>query len=162
MEIKEIILPKGWEVDRVNKIEDGKTSITIIDEVTTEFPETWRECCRSLGKGEYITNYSNIGFIKFHSHFDNLGERNMLPIGFGRKILAFCQLLVCREAYRKGWKPDWTDDRDQKYSIEYYNGQIIKNDYTMTSRVLSFETRRSRDAFFDNFKDLIEEAKELI
>lgn len=71
------------------------------------------------------------------------------------------QLLVCREVYRQGWKPDW-EDTSVKYVIRNNDNKIDKGCYNSISFILSFQSREIRDEFLENFKDLIEEAKELI
>lgn len=153
METKEIIIPQGWEIDEVrgNKIILSKK----------ELPKTWEECCELLGKGEFIDTASDIINI---DNIINVGSsfKNALPIGLGKPMLALCQLLVCREVYRKGWKPDWTDANEIKYCIERVENYITKETYELTATVLSFQSAEIRDEFLENFRDLIEEAKELI
>lgn len=77
-------------------------------------------------------------------------------------MLALCQLLVCREVYRQGWKPNWFDSKTKKWVIECVNDNITSMTYMQTSKVLSFQSEEIRDRFLENFRDLIEEAKELI
>ena len=154
METKEIIIPQGWEID---KVEDNKI---IIKEIKKELPKTWEECIAKINDLEYISGNGNIK----ESHF-NVGAAsahiNDIPIGLGKPMLALCQLLVCREVYRQGWKPDWTDDKI-KYCIEQDGNYIIKETHTIIAKVLSFQSEEIRDEFLENFRDLIEEAKELI
>lgn len=154
METKEITLPKGWEVD---KIENGKI---VLKESKKELPKTWKECCELVKEKECVTNNSFIRKIDFDIITDN--EQNSLPKGLGKPMLALCQLLVCREIYRQGWKPDYNDECSKKYSIESNNEVITKNIHYTTSKVLSFQSPEITDEFLKNFRDLIEEAKELI
>ena len=155
MEQKEIIIPQGWEVDKVegNKI--------ILKESKKELPKTWEECCELLGEGEYINNESIICNYTPHCAASKANE-NILPTGLGKPMLALMQLLVCREVYRQGWKPNWKDDKEIKWTIERVENCIIKETYTLTATVLSFQSAEIRDEFLENFRDLIEEAKELI
>lgn len=152
METKEIIIPQGWEIDEVrgNKIILSKK----------ELPKTWKECCELLNKGEFIGNGSNIinidDIICSHSSF-----KNTLPKGLGKPMLALCQLLVCREVYRQGWKPNLYDGKT-KWTIECIDYSVLSTTCTHVSKVLSFQSKEIRDQFLENFKDLIEEAKELI
>lgn len=154
METKKIIIPEGWEVE---KVENGEI---ILKEVKKELPKTWEECYTKLGKGEYISNLSTISNIVELIKPDN-NNKNMLPAGLGKPMLAFCQLLVNRNAYRDGWEPDWTKG-DNKYVIMNYRGIISTENYSFMSYVLSFQSMEIRDKFLENFRDLIEEAKELI
>ena len=154
METKEIIIPQGWEID---KVEDNKV---ILKESKKELPKTWEECIAKIRDLEYISGNGNIK----ESHF-NFGAAsshiNDIPKGLGKPMLALCQLLVCREVYRQGWKPNWKDDKI-KYCIEQDGSYIIKETYTLTAKVLAFQSAEIRDEFLENFRDLIEEAKELI
>lgn len=152
----EIIIPKGWKIKKIigNKI--------IIKETEKELPTSWEQCFETLDEGEYIHNLSQIKNITYRDGIINLLQnRNTLPIGCGIPMLYLCMLLVCREVYRQGWKPDWKDDTD-KYCIEYYNGDIVNNIKQHSSKILSFQSEKIRDKFFKNFHHLIEKAKELI
>lgn len=154
METKEIIIPQGWEV---YKIEDNKI---ILKESKKELPKTWEECIAKIKDLEYINSKGDIDEVDF-----NVGvvseHINDIPIGFGKPMLALCQLLVCREVYRQGWKPNWRD-YTSKWVIDYINDNITSIIYMQTSKVLSFQSEEIRDEFLENFRDLIEEAKELI
>ena len=154
MKTKEIIIPQGWEID---KVEDNKV---IIKEIKKELPKTWGECIAKIRDLEYIDRnciYKATFSVKTASN-----HINDIPIGLGKPMLALCQLLVCREVYRQGWKPNWKDDKEIKYCIERVENWITKETYTLMAKVLAFQSAEIRDEFLENFIDLIEEAKELI
>lgn len=155
METKEIILPQGWEID---KVEDNKV---IIKESKKELPKTWEECITKIKDLEYIDTKSNIEEVYFSSNMVTY-HINDIPVGLGKPMLALMQLLVCREVYRQGWKPNWKDNNEIKYCIERFRDCFIKETYTLIATVLSFQSAEIRDKFLENFRDLIEEAKELI
>ena len=152
METKEIIIPQGWEIDEVrgNKIILSKK----------ELPKTWEECITKIKDLEYISNNGGIYKLDFNADMVT-NQINDIPIGLGKPILALTQLLICREVYRQGWKPNWEDNKI-KYCIERVENCIKGETYTLTARVLSFQAAEIRDEFLKNFRDLIEEAKELI
>ena len=60
------------------------------------------------------------------------------------------------------WKPDWTDISTRKYSISVDKDKIITSSRVTDRRMLVFPTKEMRDAFCENFKDLIEECSELL
>ena len=155
METKEIILPQGWEID---KVEDNK--IILKENKKEELPKTWVGCIAKIRDLEYIDR--NCIYKETFSTERASNHINDIPIGLGKPILALCQLLVCREVYRQGWKPNWKDDKEIKYCIEQVGNYITKETYELTARVLSFQSAEIRDEFLENFRDLIEEAKELI
>jgi len=62
----------------------------------------------------------------------------------------------------KPWKPDWKSGEQKKYCI-YYGADIIqKGSWRNYNSILAFPTEEIRDEFFENFKDLIEQCKELL
>lgn len=162
METKEIIIPQGWEID---KVKDNKI---ILKESKKELPKTWEECIVKIKDLEYIDTNGNIddtnGDIE-EVHF-NVGAAsnhiNDIPKGLGKPMLALMQLLVCREVYRQEWKPDWTNANEKKYCITNNFNETQPTNYYCVDRVLSFQSAEIRDQFLENFKDLIKEAKELI
>lgn len=156
MKTKKIVLPEGWEID---KVENGEI---ILKESKKELPKTWEECFKLLDSGEFIDNCSNIIRNNPANCPANFNNYNIVPVGLGKPLLALCQLLVCREVYRGGWVPDWSDEKQAKHSIYIVKNKIVKDKRTTLQMVLSFQSAEIRDQFLENFRDLIEEAKELI
>ena len=112
-----------------------------------QYPKTYNECCEVL-----FPNIIEFGKVSARGHNSILLEK----LG---------ELLVCRDVYWKiagDWKPDWKDFSTQKYSISIDKDEIITSYKVTGSRVLVFPTAEMRDAFYENFKDLIEECKELL
>ena len=157
METKEIILPDGWEVKEVkgNKIIVGEKG-------KKELPKTWEECCNILEYGEYIN--SSFSVIEDYCTISpDKGDRCVLPTGLGKPMLALCQLLICRNAWWKqlGWRPNW-NDTNSKYCISCNNGVVTGQVYNSANAVLAFPTKEVCVQFLESFRDLIEEAKELL
>lgn len=71
------------------------------------------------------------------------------------------QLVQLRDCYRQGWTPDWKDGTE-KYVIVQYDNVLSYEVCQRISRVLSFQSVEIRNEFFNNFRELIEKAKELI
>ena len=84
----------------------------------------------------------------------------------------FQRLFMCRNAYwkmageemrlDKPWEPDWTNLDQLKYCIMVDVGEIITTSKIRGQQILVFPTEKMRDAFYENFKDLIEQCKELL
>ena len=150
------------------KEEDGKTYLI---KKQIHYPKTYEECCMIIGfcpttlkwDNPFNINHDTHPYIK---HLDNLIER-------------FQRLLVCRDAYwkiagekmglDKPWEPDFENDKQQKFFITTFNSQIEFNFCATHSyaigrhnHILAFPTEEIRDAFYENFKELIEECKELL
>ena len=76
--------------------------------------------------------------------------------------LAFLKLRTLRDIYRKGWKPDWSN-HTSKYVIEMDGDDSVKIHVNMYSRrFLSFPNAMTAYLFYENFKDMILQAKDLI
>lgn len=84
----------------------------------------------------------------------------------------FQDLLYARDAYwkiagvemglDKPWEPDWLNVEQDKYVLYTNNNSICSNCFSLGNNILAFPTAKMRDAFYENFKDLIEECKELL
>ena len=86
-------------------------------------------------------------------------------IGYrGKDLSALQKLLICRDAYWKfadDWHPDWQDS-ELKYCIKSIGADVVKGSDATICCILAFPTEELRDAFWDNFKGLIVECKELL
>ena len=121
---------------------------------TIRYPTTASECAHILPLRPYI------GFCK------------ELPAKYAVQLKNFSQLLVYRDAYwqlageemelGKPWLPDYSNSSQIKYGISYFNGKIITSLSTLDNIPLAFPTKEMRDAFCDNFHDLIEQCKDFL
>ena len=160
---KTMPIPEGWEFDHL----DERGNI-VLKEKKKELPKTWLKCLCSINDMELIEEDSEIYKCSISELSDDGrlfgdSDRNMLPQGLGKPMLALCQLLVCRNAWWKqlGWKPDWTDIC-MKYCIGYNKDVASKAVSSFSNYILAFPTEDIRDLFLYTFRDLIEEAKELL
>ena len=160
---KTMTVPEGWEFDHL----DERGNI-VLKEKKKELPKTWLKCLCSINDMELIEEDSEIYKCSISELSDDGrlfgdSDRNMLPQGLGKPMLALCQLLVCRNAWwkRLGWKPDW-DDGNNKFTIIYSCGTVCCDCNKRCSRILAFPTSEVRDLFLYTFRDLIEEAKNML
>ena len=148
-------LPNGFELQ-----EDGYFSWV---NKKPKYPSTYLECCSILQiNNRFSITYNNID-NKYISAYE---YQLMLDMDKIRK------LKVCRDAYwkiageelglGKPWEPDWKDCSQQKYTIFYYQDEASLSKGPNVNRFLSFPTVEMRDSFYENFKDLIEQCKELL
>lgn len=93
---------------------------------------------------------------------DNSPYLRIVPVGMVRPVASLLKLLICRNAWWRqlGWKPDWKNDI--KYCIGYIENEIRKDSSIYANYILAFPTEEIRDEFLESFRDLIEEAKELL
>lgn len=141
-------IPNGYEFFGIN--DDNKVVLT---KKQPQYPKDYRECCDVLG-------------FRLGDNIDNLE-------GYKSNLLEQLQiLLICRDAYLKiageemglgePWEPDWCSELDLNYTIIYNGMYTNKIDGTGRYALLAFPTKEMRDAFYENFNDLIEECKELL
>ena len=86
---------------------------------------------------------------------------NMIDFPSPQKYNALRKLEILRDIYNDGWKPDWTDVRF-KHRILFSCGDIAIDDGFARQHFLHFKTAELRDIFLNNFRDLIEDAKDLL
>jgi hypothetical protein len=111
----------------------------------SKYPNTYEECLEILG------------YNAAHTIPMNHGHKGVL-------FMIFQRLLILRDAYWKiagDWKPEFRFGK-KKYCIMTKDNKVISATVEETNRLLTFPTAEMRDAFFENFKDLIEHCKELL
>ena len=135
-----------------------------VEIVRVELPKSWEEFCgdNPIKKNEYfIDEYGEITYAAEKHRATNL--KNILPNKeTAEAFLALMQLIQLRDCYRQGWKPDWKDSSQRKFSVITYYDVVCPDTLITTKSILSFQIAEIRDEFLKNFKDLIEKAKELI
>jgi len=72
------------------------------------------------------------------------------------------KLIILMEYYNEGWRADWNNDKQMKYTIEYFMNEIWCDDYTTAKKILSFKTPEIRDKFLKEQKELLEITKPLL
>ena len=119
-------------------------------------PKTWDEYCIKHGevgdriKASLNTAYTMINKYTF-SDYKQTGAH-----------IALMKLHLLRDEYRNGWKPDWKDSEHKKYVIESSEGKYYVDDYFNLSTFLAFQDEKTANEFLTNFRELIEEAGDLI
>jgi hypothetical protein len=150
-------IPDGYEFFGIN--DDNKVVLT---KKYIQYPKTYEECCKVLG----ICPNGDIVYAGNWTYGGEYLEKHL------ERIRNFQKILICCDAYWKiageqmgwsePWKPDWKS-LDEKYNIYNYRGVISHDCFTVIDRcVLVFPTAEMRDAFYENFKSLIEECKGLL
>lgn len=131
-----------------------------------ELPKTWEEFCMKYpikNEEAYVSSCSDIISAK-HSKEERKCkiDKNLLPSEeYAEAMLALCQLVQLRDCYNDGWVPDW-ENSELKYIIQCFRNRIEENTTYHFNCVLSFKTKKLRDTFLNNFRDLIEKVKLLL
>jgi hypothetical protein len=152
---------KGLEIlvnDRFELKEDNGKFYIIKKPV--QYPKTYEACCGIMG----------ISYQAQLSYPNPDAERGNTYLTKEKQLLdSLKRLRICRNAYWKiigeemrlgqPWEPNWNNDSQFKYIISCRRDKIIKDTNTAKNSILAFPTEKIRDAFYDNFKDMIEECK---
>lgn len=134
--------------------------------------EEFMDFCNKVNKKPKYPKLTNLTECK-----EILGEKDMYQgvSGYKGELLTnFQRLIIFRDVYwkiageemglDKPWEPDWlSGQKEEKYCIATQNNEIWHNfsEYG-GNEILAFPTIEMRDAFYENFKDLIESCKELL
>ena len=157
----EIEVPDGYKA--VYNEDTQRVIIIKVEKAKVELPKSWEEFCKNnpVKKNEcFIDGNGEITYAAEKHRATNL--KNILPNKeTAEAFLALMQLVQLRDCYRQGWKPDWI--------MGGYNAVITHGRHSLTSdynywgnRILSFQTEGICYEFMENFRELIEKAKELI
>lgn len=157
-QILEIEVPEGKKaIYKDNKI--------IFEDIVQKLPETWEEFCKlyPIKKEEYYIELNSIPTeVSIGERSDNY-DKNVLPSKQAAKAhLALMQLHQLRDCYRQGWKPDWSNNCQEKYCIEFSDYQYKVFKYFVSCRFLSFQSQKIAEKFLMCFKNLIKQAEDLI
>ena len=137
----ELCLGDDYEV----VVEDGRT---FVQRKKPKYPKSFQECYYLLYGQQDLTFGCDI-----------------MKGAYGNLLECFQMLLICRDVYWKladNWKPNWNNDADYFYTIKYKSTHIRLYNCTDEYAILAFPTEEMRDAFYENFKELIDKCKELL
>ena len=119
-------------------------------------PKTWDEYCAKHGEdGDKIKASLNTAYITINKHIFSDYKQVQAHI-------AKMKLHLLRDEYRNCWKPDWKDGNLGKYVIESSEGEFYVAKYKHISSFLAFQDEITANEFLTNFRELIEEAGDLI
>ena len=146
-----IDIPKGYEFAGVDAQQ------VIFEKVKIKYPKTYEECCDVL---ELDNDERDINV--YMTNIETL-ENKMFE--------TFIRLIRCRDTYWKiagkqmgldePWKPDWKDS-NFKYCLKKMGDNIEKSSEMTISCILAFPTEEILNIFYNNFKNTIEQCKELL
>lgn len=123
-------------------------------------PKTWDEYCIKHGEvGDKIKASLNTAYTTINKYTFSDYKQSQAHI-------ALMKLHLLRDEYRQGWLPSWGNN-SYEYGIEWgmIDGKAklaIVQYHTYGSYFLSFPTYVLVEEFLTNFRDLIEQAGDLI
>ena len=125
------------------------------------FPRSWEEFATNHARmGYYI---SSDGKPLMCAASGKLSSPHVCPSKESAEAhLAMIQLEQLRNCWWNGWKPNWNDEKQVKYCICYFHGKFKISILYETRYFLSFPTMEIAEEFLKCFRDLIEQAGDLI
>ena len=118
-------------------------------------PKTWDEYCAKHGEvGDRIKASLNTAYMTINKY-------TFCDYKQAQAHIAMIKLHLLRDEYRQGWKPNY-NIRQDKYTIIYSNNWGLTVGIYQTPRFLSFKSREIAEEFLTNFRELIEQAGDLI
>ena len=154
------------------EVPEGKKAVwkdnkVVFEDIKPQLPKTWEEFCRQnkIEKNECYLDACSCIVEAFTRERCKDSDRNVLPNKqVAEQHLALMQLHQLRDCYRNGWLPN---ESVSAHVIErYYDpniGAILRViKYYHPSKFLSFQTEVRAKEFLTNFRELIEQAGDLI
>ena len=122
-------------------------------------PKTWDEYCAKHGEvGDKIKASLNTAYMTINKYTFSDYKQTEAHI-------AIMKLHLLRDEYRNGWLPCFGDN-SKKYGIKWNmiagKTRLVIAQHTYDSDSLSFPTYELAEEFLTNFREIIEEAGDLI
>lgn len=144
-QIIEIEVPNGKKaVWKDNKV--------VFEDIKPELPKTWEEYSK-----KHLNLDNNLGEV-----YSMVNKNTYLDGEQTRAHIAQIKLHLLLYEYRQGWEPDWNNISTSKYCIIKIGVKYRIINYSGITRFLSFQSRELAEEFLNNFRDLIEQAEDLI
>ena len=163
METRYISLPletaKRWYEQGGEYRDIALTAFKEHELIGDRLPKTWDEYCAKHGEvGDKIKASLNTAYMTINKYIFSDYKQAQAHI-------AKMKLHLLRDEYRNGWKPNWSVNSD-KYGIKRNmfeeNHELIVSWCIFNAIFLSFPTEEIASEFLTNFRELIEQAGDLI
>lgn len=145
------------------EVPDGKRAVwkddkVIFEDIKSQLPKTWDEFCslQPIEMEYYITNRGYIDTRRKSS-----SDKHFLPSKKAEEQHhVLMKLHQLRDCYRQGWVPK--SNKTSFGIVREVVGGLYIDRYIFSSKFLTFQTKEIAEEFLDNFRDLIEQAGDLI
>lgn len=118
-------------------------------------PKTWEEYRKMKGdEGEKANAALSFAYTSINGAFPDYHD--------AEKHIALMKLHLLRDEYRIGWVPEWGNIDESKFVIEMVENELTVENYGIMRHFLAFQDEKRANEFLTNFRDLIEEAGDLI
>ena len=152
METRYISLPletaKRW-YEQGGELKDMALGVYTLEELGYRLPKTFEE---------YLAILDQWRIIRHKEEYEDLNPQ----------IAAVKKLILLRDFYNNNWKPDWDNIIEYKYGITYWYNRDTKESSYVAKVIycppcfLVFNDIAKAEEFLNNFRELIEDAGDLI
>ena len=123
--------------------------------IGNRLPKSWEEYRAMKGdEGEKANAALNFAYTSINSAFPDYHDT--------QKHIVLMKLHLLRDEYRRGWKPEWGNIDESKFVIEMAGNELVVENYGITRHSLLFQDEKTANEFLTNFRELIEQAGDLI
>ena len=152
------------------EVPDGKKAVwkdnkVVFEDIKPKFPKTWEEFCEQnmIKKNEYYIDVSSCIIAISDGKRYSSSDRNLLPSKkAAEQHLALMQLHQLRDCYNNNWHCDWNNKYEKNAVIVRSHGELkIYAEWAITT-FLTFKSIEIAREFLTNFRELIEQAGDLI
>ena len=168
-ENKPLTFGNSWKCPQGYQFVDENGNVINAQKITLEkkekmYPKTYGECCEILGVDPH-------NFLAITNCYEGEVETTDYEKSLSSKFVSLWGLRICRDAYWKiageemGLGKPWEYDcnsEDFTPAIIYRSGCIQKVEVQYRNAMLAFPTLEMRDAFYENFEELIIICKKLL
>ena len=124
--------------------------------ISDRLPKTWEEYCAKHGENSDMIKASlDYAYTVINKYIFSDYKQ-------AQAYIAMIKLHLLRDEYRQGWVPEWGNIDESKFVIEMAGNELTVENYGITRHFLAFQDEKRANEFLTNFRELIEEAGDLI
>ena len=153
------------------EVPNGKKAVwkdnkVVFEDIKPKFPKTWEEFCEQnniVKKNEYYVDTASCIIAISDGKRYSSSDKNLLPSKkAAEQHLALMQLHQLRDCYNNNWHCDWNNEYEKNAVIVRSHGELkIYAEWAITT-FLTFKSIEIAREFLTNFRELIEQAGDLI
>lgn len=132
---------------------DKAKELELLKEKDTK-PRSWEEY-----EDTWVCLNSNVTYASEYNSNDSLAYDIFNSEEEARAFCALGKLIQLRDAWVGEWRPDWSSDKEYKWTIQYDCDDVHIYPFFFVSRPLSFPTKDMAIEFFYAFSGLLGQAK---
>lgn len=147
---KKTYIPDGYEIDK----KKSTFEMIIFKKITPKKAL----CVKDIPNRDWCVDSMGIVYKEFNCNdLNNVSNEKR-----AYAHLALMQLVELRDNWNDGWVADWSNGYQEKFCIYFNENNTTIDSYISRNIVLNFKDQQTAKEFLEQFKELIETAKELL